>query len=102
MNEVLSSLWFTSTIISIVVMAGIAFYIWVNYAQAPSGSKGFFVCLVAYKSAVCFEQLCAYIGSYGVSGECFTEWGLVVRLVGRAVEITVTALIFRYFVTMRK
>lgn len=102
MNEILNSLWFTSTVISVVVMAGIAMYIWLNYGRVAGDSRGFFLCLVAYKIAVCFEELCAYIGSYGISPDCFTTRGLIIRLAGRAVEIIVAAFIFRYLITRRR
>lgn len=102
MNEILNSLWFDSTLISIVVMAAIAMYIWLNYGRIAGDSRGFFLCLVAYKIAVCFEELCAYIGSYGISPDCFTTRGLIIRLAGRAVEIIVAAFIFRYLITRQR
>lgn len=101
MKEILSNLWFAATLMSVCAMGGIALYLWYAYAGRPE-TRGFFLCLVGLKATICFEEICACIGTYGVSPECFTTYGLIIRLLGRLAEFIVAIIIFRYFISRQR
>lgn len=82
-------------------MCGIAMYLWYAYAGRAE-TRGFFMCLVGLKVAVCFEEICACVGTYGISPDCFTVGGLIIRLTGRAAELLVAVIIFKYFISRQR